>query len=176
LQNIIWTFRHQGPINHITGDIHYIALGLTKPTAILTIHDLYCIWIVYPYCEIPKAGWRDDRHFLIAKFLSRAGYQVQLFIPSFSHKEKAFVTTQKQHQLQPNLNIVYVETQGYASHISLKRIKHEKAFAKFIAANTLNLPLPSAVILREPAIFTYSGLKTFIESSGAKLILDIIDL
>ncbi len=135
-----------------------------------------CVWIVYPYCEIPKAGWRDDRYFLIAKFLSAAGYNVQLFISSFSHKEKAFVTTEKQHQLQPNLNIVYVETKGYTSHISLKRIKHEKAFAKFIAANTLNLPLPSVIILREPAIFTYSGLKTFIESSGAKLILDIIDL
>jgi len=131
---------------------------------------------VYPYCEIPKAGWRDDRYFLIAKFLSAAGYQVQLFISSFSHKEKAFVTTEKQLRLEPNLNIVYVETKGYTNHISLNRIKHEKAFAAAIAANNLNLPLPDFIILREPAIFTYGGLKTFIKTSGAKLILDIIDL
>ncbi len=48
LQNIIWTFRNQGKINHITGDIHYIALGLFKPTAILTIHDLYFMDIAKP--------------------------------------------------------------------------------------------------------------------------------
>lgn len=135
-----------------------------------------CVWIVYPYAEIPKAGLRDDRYFLIAKFLSAAGYNVQLFIPSFSHKEKKIVTTEKQHQLQPNLNIVYVDTAGYTDHVSLKRVKHEKAFATFIAANSLDLPQPSFIILREPAIFMYGSLKPFIEKTGAKLIVDIIDL
>ena len=30
---------HQGDINHITGDVHYLALGLPKRKTILTITD-----------------------------------------------------------------------------------------------------------------------------------------
>jgi glycosyltransferase involved in cell wall biosynthesis len=40
IKNIWWTREHQGDINHITGDVHYIALGLMKHKTILTIHDL----------------------------------------------------------------------------------------------------------------------------------------
>src|SRR5258705_13971154 len=40
IKNIIWSKRHQGDINHITGDVHYLALGLDKRKTILTIHDL----------------------------------------------------------------------------------------------------------------------------------------
>jgi len=47
-KNIIWTFRNQGQINHVTGDIHYIALGLTRQTTILTIHDLYFMDVAKP--------------------------------------------------------------------------------------------------------------------------------
>lgn len=40
LKNIIYTFKNQGAINHITGDCHYIALGLKRKNLnILTIHD-----------------------------------------------------------------------------------------------------------------------------------------
>lgn len=41
LKNIIWSSKNQFDINHITGDIHYIAIGLNKSKTILTIHDLY---------------------------------------------------------------------------------------------------------------------------------------
>lgn len=41
LANILWASRHQGRINHITGDIHYLALGLRRDRTILTIHDCY---------------------------------------------------------------------------------------------------------------------------------------
>lgn len=40
LKNIMWARKHQGDVNHITGDIHYIALGLKKSKTILTIHDI----------------------------------------------------------------------------------------------------------------------------------------
>jgi glycosyltransferase involved in cell wall biosynthesis len=40
LKNIWWARQHQGDINHITGDVHYVALGLTESKTILTIHDL----------------------------------------------------------------------------------------------------------------------------------------
>ena len=40
LKNIIFTRRYQSKINHVTGDIHYVILGLSsKNKNILTIHD-----------------------------------------------------------------------------------------------------------------------------------------
>lgn len=40
LKMVLNAHRHQSDINHITGDIHFIALGLKKKRTILTIHDL----------------------------------------------------------------------------------------------------------------------------------------
>jgi glycosyltransferase involved in cell wall biosynthesis len=37
-------FKKQGDINHVTGDIHYIALFLNKKKTILTIHDLNLLY------------------------------------------------------------------------------------------------------------------------------------
>lgn len=37
--NILWARRNQGDVNHITGDVHYLALGLNPARTILTIHD-----------------------------------------------------------------------------------------------------------------------------------------
>ena len=39
LLNLLEAPFHQGDINHITGDVHYLALGLAKRKTILTIHD-----------------------------------------------------------------------------------------------------------------------------------------
>jgi len=39
LLNLVDAAFHQGEINHITGDVHYLALGLAKRKTILTIHD-----------------------------------------------------------------------------------------------------------------------------------------
>lgn len=41
LANTVWAARNQGDVNHITGDIHYLAIGLRKERTILTIHDCY---------------------------------------------------------------------------------------------------------------------------------------
>ncbi len=38
--NTIDAARHQGEVNHITGDVHYIAILMKKYKTILTIHDL----------------------------------------------------------------------------------------------------------------------------------------
>jgi glycosyltransferase involved in cell wall biosynthesis len=38
--NIRWVKKHRGKVNHITGDIHYIALA-TGRNSVLTIHDAY---------------------------------------------------------------------------------------------------------------------------------------
>ena len=38
-KNILFAYRNKAKINHITGDAHYIALGLGRNT-VLTIHDV----------------------------------------------------------------------------------------------------------------------------------------
>lgn len=43
LKNSLYARHHQSQINHITGDIHYIALGLSRKTTVLTIHD--CVFL-----------------------------------------------------------------------------------------------------------------------------------
>lgn len=37
--NGVHTFLNRGPINHITGDVHYVAFGLPGSRTLLTIHD-----------------------------------------------------------------------------------------------------------------------------------------
>lgn len=39
IKNILYAYRHKSEINHITGDAHYVAIGLGRNT-ILTIHDV----------------------------------------------------------------------------------------------------------------------------------------
>ena len=41
--NIIGARFHQDDLNHIVGDVHYLALGLSKRRTILTIHDCVCL-------------------------------------------------------------------------------------------------------------------------------------
>jgi glycosyltransferase involved in cell wall biosynthesis len=41
--NTLFALRNRGGINHITGDIHYIALVLGKRNTVLTIHD--CVFL-----------------------------------------------------------------------------------------------------------------------------------
>lgn len=38
-RNLRWTRRAAGAINHITGDVHYLALGLPPARTVLTVHD-----------------------------------------------------------------------------------------------------------------------------------------
>jgi glycosyltransferase involved in cell wall biosynthesis len=46
LRNTAWVARHQHQVNHITGDIHYVALGLPGPRTILTVLD--CVFLTNP--------------------------------------------------------------------------------------------------------------------------------
>ncbi|WP_439883009.1 glycosyltransferase family 4 protein [Pontibacter sp. MBLB2868] len=40
LRNCLYAFRRQDQINHITGDVNYLALALPKTNTILTLHDV----------------------------------------------------------------------------------------------------------------------------------------
>lgn len=134
------------------------------------------IWIIDPYSEVPKPNWRHGRYYLIAQALSHKGYNVVLFISNFSHKEKKFTDNTNTINVNSNFNIVIVPTTHYKNHISLDRILYEKNFSLNIAKNKHNLPLPSIIILKEPAIFMFDNLKPLIKISNAKIVVDIMDL
>jgi len=58
LYNIVEAIPRQGDINHITGDIHFVALGLTKSKTILTIHDFGPLhWLRGIRKEIYRQFW-----------------------------------------------------------------------------------------------------------------------
>lgn len=40
VRSALWAKQRQGVVNHITGDVHFLALGLAPDRTILTIHDL----------------------------------------------------------------------------------------------------------------------------------------
>jgi glycosyltransferase involved in cell wall biosynthesis len=41
--SIAWASRRQGDVNHITGDVHFLALGLKRERTILTVHDCWAL-------------------------------------------------------------------------------------------------------------------------------------
>ena len=44
IRNVLWARRNAGRINHITGDVHYLSLGLPRNRTLLTLHD--CVGLV----------------------------------------------------------------------------------------------------------------------------------
>ena len=52
--NILWAHRHQGDVNHVTGDVHYLTYLLKKKRTVLTIAD--CVALEYS---------RGLKHFLL---------------------------------------------------------------------------------------------------------------
>ena len=54
LANIFVSGNRQTHINHITGDIHYVALGMRKRNTVLTIHD--CVFLTR-YSKVNLKYW-----------------------------------------------------------------------------------------------------------------------
>ncbi|MCB0640996.1 MAG: glycosyltransferase family 4 protein [Phaeodactylibacter sp.] len=60
IRNTRFARKQQGDLNHITGDVHYIALGLPKAKTVLTIHDLGFLDHPRPLVRwVLKKAWLD---------------------------------------------------------------------------------------------------------------------
>jgi glycosyltransferase involved in cell wall biosynthesis len=134
------------------------------------------IWIIDPYSDIPQIGWRDGRYFSMAKILSENNYDVNLFVSNVSHRSKIVINNIENIKINENFNIVVIPSSTYSGHISFQRIKYEMLFAKNVAINKNDIPLPNYIILKEPALFMFNHLEPLFKISNAKLILDIMDL
>lgn len=43
MENARWAARRQGDVNHVTGDVHYIALAMDPRRTVLTVHDCFAL-------------------------------------------------------------------------------------------------------------------------------------
>lgn len=68
IRSIFFAGKHVGEVNHITGDIYYVALGLPGSNTILTIHDLGFIRHSNPFRRI------IFKYFWVTLPVKRAGY------------------------------------------------------------------------------------------------------
>ena len=55
LKLIVWASRQAGDIFHITGDVHFIALGLPRRRTVLTVHD--CGFLTHPHPTMRFLLW-----------------------------------------------------------------------------------------------------------------------
>lgn len=68
LLDSLYAFNSASEVNHITGDVHYLAYFLPKARTILTIHDTvvversrglkrFLLWLLWYWLPIKRAGW-----------------------------------------------------------------------------------------------------------------------
>lgn len=136
------------------------------------------VWIVNPYGSLPWEPWTTYRSTMLAQSLEQHGFQVTQFISNFEHRSKTFRTaTAETRRVSPAYTVRIVPGSGYDAHVSLRRIRHERTFARNLLRETAGEPPPDLVVLAEPALFYYDVLLSPLLSNGkSRLVLDVIDL
>jgi glycosyltransferase involved in cell wall biosynthesis len=132
LWNIVEAVFHQGQVNHITGDVHFLAAFLRQRRTILTILDCICLkrergvrrWIMkLVWYEMPM--WRSSIVVAISEFTKR---ELQELVPAFAEKVVVipvplvgeFVPSFKTfNDVEPL--ILHI---GTAPHKNIKRVAH----------------------------------------------------
>lgn len=136
------------------------------------------VWIVNPYGSLPSESWATYRSTMLAEALARRGYEVTQFISNFEHRSKTFRTTgYARLRGGDRYAIRVIPGSGYDSHVSLRRIRHERTFARNLVGAVASEAKPDFVILAEPALFYYDLLLAPLVRDGrSTLILDVIDI
>lgn len=121
LKNILFAYKHRGKLNHITGEVHYIALGLGKNT-VLTIHDVrsalsgnflqiiykYLFWFLLPCLIVKKItviseATKKD----VCKYIPFVNKKIKIISNPYNLK---FVAESENHKLCESLTILHVGT------------------------------------------------------------------
>ena len=136
------------------------------------------VWIINPYGSLPTEGWATYRSTMLAERLVEAGFEVTQFISTFEHRSKTFrCDGPAVHRVRDGYTIHLVPGPGYQSHVSLDRIRHERAYARNLLAAAKPLPAPDIIVLAEPALFYYGLLLQPLLATGrSRLVLDVIDI
>jgi glycosyltransferase involved in cell wall biosynthesis len=136
------------------------------------------IWLINPYGNIPGEGWSEYRFSMIARCLSSEGYQVRWFVANFEHRSKLWREANEAGiEVKPRYQISVIETTGYTSHVSTKRILFERNFAKNVLNSKIILQeRPSLIVFGDPALFVADIYKKIALKSKSPYVVDILDL
>ena len=136
------------------------------------------IWIINPYGNIPGEGWRAYRETLLAEALAAQCHEVVWWVSNFEHRSKTFRTNSWQDIVVCERFLIrIVPSTSYRMHISLARIRYERNYARNLRNRALaDGQNPDVIVLAEPAIFTSGIIMEVVRKTGAKLVVDIIDL
>lgn len=136
------------------------------------------VWIVNPYGTLPTEAWATYRSTMLAECLAARGYAVTQFISNFEHRSKTFRPPAPHGiDLSDGYRIELVPATRYDRHISLGRIRYERAYARSLLALTAGRDRPDFVILAEPSLFYYGILlHPLLLTSRQGLVLDVIDI
>lgn len=136
------------------------------------------LWIINPYGNIPGEGWRAYRETLLAEALAAQGHEVVWWVSNFEHRSKTFRTNSWQDiVVSERFLIRIVPSTSYRTHISLARIRYERNYARNLRNRALaDGQKPDVIVLAEPAPFTSGIIMEVVRATGARLVVDIIDL
>ena len=135
-------------------------------------------WIINPYGNLPGEGWRAYRSTMIAEALVEGGHDVVWWVSNFEHRSKTFRTRSwNDLAINEHFLIRIVPSTSYASHISLARIRYERNYARNVQRRIrADGERPDLIVLAEPAPFTSGLIMDVVRSTGARLVVDVIDL
>ena len=106
LYNVIEASFRQGDINHIVGDVHFLALGLQKKKTVLTIHDvgfmkhpnkwarqlLYLFWLKLPVERVAVVTViSSETKKEVLKYLPQCPQEKIRIVPNFISEKFAYV-------------------------------------------------------------------------------------
>ena len=135
------------------------------------------VWIINPYGSLPGESWSTYRSTMLAECLAGHGYTVTQFISNFEHRSKTFRAGTRQVAAGRLYTIEIVPSTRYDSHISVDRVRYERAFARNLLARVAGTARPQFVILAEPSLFYYDiVLRGILGDAKVALVLDVIDL
>ncbi len=135
------------------------------------------VWIINPYANLPSEPWREDRSQVLAMSLAKRGDDVIVWTSNFIHRSKEYRSNGWMvMDYNERIKFCLLPVPSYTSHISLKRIYFERAFARQFGVNSVNFEKPDIIVLAEPALFYSHEIILFIEKFKVSLIVDIIDL
>jgi len=136
------------------------------------------VWIINPYGSLPTESWATYRSTMLARCLVDCGYEVTQFISNFEHRSKTFRSS-AHHILYPEAGytIHVVPSTAYRSHLSLRRIRYERTYARNLLQVVRGVEPPDFIVLAEPSLFYYDILLNRLLLNGKTLlVLDVIDI
>jgi glycosyltransferase involved in cell wall biosynthesis len=136
------------------------------------------VWIINPYGSLPFESWATYRSTMLARCLAAHGYTVTQFISNFEHRSKTFRTAAREVIPAGDRYVIEViPSTSYGEHISLRRVRYERTFARNLLSAVASRRRPDFIVLAEPSLFYYDILlRPLLRQPDSALLLDVIDI